>query len=74
MSENTYRIWCLVEGDNTLFVVITSPMLFISELKDLIKEMRKHAVLSSIDAKDLTLWKARMTCSRFVLTLRVAPL
>jgi hypothetical protein len=61
MTDATYRIWCLVEGENTLFPVIASPALSIGELKDLIKEKGKNGVLNSTDAKDLNLWKVRMT-------------
>jgi hypothetical protein len=61
MSDKTYRIWCLVGGDTTLFPVIALPTISIGELKDLIKEKGKDGVLNSVDAKDLTLWKARMT-------------
>jgi hypothetical protein len=61
MSENTYHLWCLVEEDNTLFPIIASPALSVGQLKDLIKEKRKHGALSNIDATDLTLWKVRVT-------------
>jgi len=61
MSENTYRIWCLVEGDNILFPVIALPTTSVSMVKDLIHEKRKNGVLKSVDAADLTLWRVRMT-------------
>jgi hypothetical protein len=61
MSENTYHIYCLVEGNSAIFPVIASPTTSISMLKYLIKEKRKHGVLSNIDATDLTLWRVRMT-------------
>ena len=57
MSDTTYRLWCFVEGDTTLFSVIASSI-SICVLKDLIKET---GVFNGIDAKDLILWKVRMT-------------
>jgi len=60
MSDKSYHIWCLLEGETALFTVIALPAIPISnELEDLVKE--KNGVLSSIDANDLTLWKVRMT-------------
>ena len=59
MSDATYRIWCLLEGENTLFSVLALPTISIGELKDLIKE--KNAKGINVDANHLTLWKVRMT-------------
>jgi hypothetical protein len=61
MSDETYLIWCLVEGDGTLFPVVDSLRKTVIELKELIKEKCKNGVLKNVDAKDLTLWKVRMT-------------
>jgi hypothetical protein len=60
MSDTT-TFCCLVEGDDTVFA-ITAPLTTpISVLKNWIKDEGKNGVLSSVDAKDLTLWKVRMT-------------
>ena len=56
-----YHLWCYVVGDNVPFLVTASSSTFIGQLKKLIREERKNSVLSSVDAKDLTLWKVRMT-------------
>jgi hypothetical protein len=61
MSDETYLIWCLVEGDGTLFPVVDSLRKTVIELKELIKEKCKNGVLKNVDATDLTLWKVRMT-------------
>ena len=62
MSNDSPRaLVCLIEGESTLFRVELAGNKVIIALKDLIKEKginsTKHAVL----AKDLTLWKVRMT-------------
>ncbi|KAH9997437.1 hypothetical protein BJV74DRAFT_883436 [Russula compacta] len=62
-TGETYELVCLVEGDDTLFDVIASPTTSIHRLKRLIKEECQYGVLRGIDAKDLTIWKARMTMS-----------
>jgi hypothetical protein len=61
MTDETCDILCLIEGDTAIFSVIASPTIPIAELKDLIKEERKNGVLKGILAKDLTVWKVRMT-------------
>jgi hypothetical protein len=46
MSDETYLLWCLVEGEDTLFhVVVDSPSKTVSELKKLIKEKCKNGEL-----------------------------
>ena len=62
MSDDSPRaLLCLIEGESSLFMVELAGNKDIIALKDLIKEKginsTKHAVL----AKDLTLWKVRMT-------------
>ena len=59
MSDATYRIWCLLEGENTLFPVLALPTISIGELKKLIKEEIAKGI--NVDAHHLTLWKVRMT-------------
>ena len=56
-----YNLWCYIQGDNTAFPLIASSTIFVDLLKDSIKEERKNGVLKNVDAKDLTLWKVRMT-------------
>jgi hypothetical protein len=51
MSDETYLIWCLIEGDGTLFHVIDSPSKTVSELKELIKEKGKNGVLKLLMPK-----------------------
>ena len=52
-------LWCNVKGDSVLFFVEVPPEHTIAHLKKLIWEQRQNRVLSSIDAKDLILWKVR---------------
>jgi hypothetical protein len=59
MANDSYRIWCLVEGDTTIFPVTASRTLFIGELKDLIK-VKNNRALNGVDADELKLWKVRM--------------
>ena len=58
MADDSYRFWCLVEGDTAIFSVFASPNMLIDDLKDRIKE---KALLKDVAAKDLTLWMVRMT-------------
>jgi len=58
MADDAPRaLQCLIEGESLLFKVKPTGSMYIADLKDLIKEKRKNGVL----AKDLTLWKVRMT-------------
>jgi hypothetical protein len=59
MSDGTYRIWCLLEGESALFSVTALPTISIYELKNLIKKEKTQAI--NVDANYLTLWKVRMT-------------
>jgi len=52
-----YLLWCFVEEDNTYFHVIASSTIYISTLKDLIKEKRSDRI--RVDAASLTLSKVR---------------
>jgi hypothetical protein len=61
VSNTPKDFWCYVVGDNTAFPVVASSTTFIGKLKDLIKEKGKNGVLNSVDAKDLILWKVRMS-------------
>jgi Crinkler effector protein N-terminal domain len=61
MSQGSLGLSCFIENDTTPFLVqVTAPIgMIIYDLKELIKEKGKNGVLSSVDAKDLTLWKVR---------------
>jgi Crinkler effector protein N-terminal domain len=52
---------CLIEGDSTVFQVKAPINNNVLDLKGLIREQRKHGVLSSVDAPDLVLWKVSTT-------------
>jgi len=60
MADDSYRFWCLVEGDTAIFSVFASPNMLIDDLKDRIKE-KAHSTLIGVDAKDLRLWEVRMS-------------
>jgi hypothetical protein len=66
MAEDSYRIWCLVEGDTTIFPVTTPLSLPIGELKKLIKEEGIND--TTILAKDLMLWQVRMIMASYSTT------
>ncbi|KAH9978410.1 hypothetical protein BJV74DRAFT_888255 [Russula compacta] len=56
-TAETYELWCLVEGDDTLFPVIASSTTSIGRLKVLIKDNGINAAEHAVLAKDLTIWK-----------------
>jgi hypothetical protein len=58
MSDTTYELWCLVEGDKTPFSIIAPSTTFIAELQKMIKKEKSNA-LKRFDASSLLLWKAR---------------
>jgi hypothetical protein len=65
MTDDAPRaLTCLIEGETSLFRVKPTGSMDILELKDLIHEKgindTEHAVL----AKDLVLWKVRMSMAR----------
>ena len=57
------KLWCLIEGDETklMFPVIALSTISIGELKNCIKEKGINTAEHAVLAKDLTLWKVRMT-------------
>jgi hypothetical protein len=55
----TRQLWCLVVDDVTPFDITISANANIWQLKELIREERKHGALATVDAKDLVLWKVR---------------
>jgi hypothetical protein len=57
MTSDTRALWCLIEGDSTLFEVTAPVTASIHRLKQLIHEERKNGVLRKVDASDLVLWK-----------------
>ncbi len=58
MSDDTYTLFCFVQGDNNAFPVTVPLKTFIGELKKEIKE-EKSNFLGGVDASSLTLWKVR---------------
>ena len=62
MADDTLRtLVCLVSGESSPFKVNPTISMNIMDLKGLIREKGINRVFSSVDAKDLTLWKVRMT-------------
>jgi hypothetical protein len=51
------KLWCLIIGDLTPFIVSISPNNYIAELKKAIYEEAKNGALQGVDAKDLVLLK-----------------
>jgi hypothetical protein len=72
MSNTTYTLLCVVEGEKYAFEVVASPGDNILDLKVKIKEQISN-FLQGIDAARLILWKVRCFW-RLVLRLRVTPL
>ena len=58
---STYKLWCLIDGDKTVFDVVIPMNEYIANLKASIKEQGINVTKHAVDAKDLTLWKVRMT-------------
>ena len=73
MANMSVQLWCFIEGATTSFSIIASSTMFISMLRDVIKEKHKHGVLSGVDASELTLWKVRYFGNQFI-HYRVTPL
>ena len=62
MADDAVRsLLCIVEGDTELFKVKPTGSTDVLDLKDLIKEKGKNGMLGSVHAKDLVLWKVRMS-------------
>jgi hypothetical protein len=61
MTDDASRTLIPIEGELSPFVVKPTGSMMILELKELIREECKNGVLSSVLAKDLILWKVRMT-------------
>jgi len=62
MADDTPRdLQCLIKGEPVAFRVELKGSKNIIELKDLIKQEGMNGVLKFVDAKDLILWKVRMT-------------
>jgi hypothetical protein len=55
--ETTYELFCLVQGDSTVFSVDVPTSKSVSKLRQLIYETAIHASKRDILAKDLILWK-----------------
>jgi hypothetical protein len=66
MADDAPRaLVCLIEGESPLFIVKPTGNMYIIELKDLIKERGINATEHArVLAKDLTLWKVRMTTAQ----------
>jgi hypothetical protein len=62
MADDASRsLLCLIEGESTVFLVEPAGNRYIMELKEFIKEKGIKATEHAILAKDLILWKVRMT-------------
>jgi hypothetical protein len=56
-AENAqYKLWCIVEDDNTPFLVTVPTNARIAELKDLVC-VKRMSILRGVDAAGLDLWK-----------------
>ena len=49
-------VWCLLEGDDSPFLIRISPTSLIGDLKGLIKKKRENT-LRMVDRANLGLWK-----------------
>ena len=59
MADDEVRVlWCLIQGNSTVFKVTASVDVDVSDLKKLVQEEHKNGMLSTTDAADLELWKA----------------
>jgi len=59
MSDTTYKLCCIVEGENSPFSTIASSTIFVAELQKMIKKERSN-LLQRVDASDLHLWKVNV--------------
>jgi hypothetical protein len=61
MSEDaTHTLWCLIEGESTVFSVMAPLNTNINDLKELIRGKGVYGALRGVDAKDLILFKVRL--------------
>ena len=58
MCDTPYKLWCLVEGEESPFSVTAHSNISVSELKEVIKAKKENA-LQRVDASSLKLWKVR---------------
>jgi hypothetical protein len=59
MSDTSYELWCLVQGDDTLFPIVTPRTTSIGVLKEHIKRARENTLFHKVDASSLDLWQVR---------------
>ena len=64
---------CLIEGDSSPFIVEPKEDISIMKLKDLIHEKGISATEHAVLAKDLLLWKVRMTIASDSTTTTNSP-
>jgi hypothetical protein len=62
--SSTYTLWCLIDGDKTLFKVFIPIDGDIDDLKDSIKQKRSPD-LDKFSAANLTLWRVCYFCDLF---------
>ena len=60
-NDDPCNLICLIEGDSSPFMVESTGSMRIMKLKQLVKENGINTTEHTILAKDLILWKVRMT-------------
>jgi hypothetical protein len=58
-SDDSRKLFCLIEGDSSVFTVTVPGNCLILELKDFIHQRIINGTNHAIDAKDLALFKVR---------------
>ena len=56
-DDAIHALFCLIEGQSSVFKIKPTGNMQIYDLRALIKEKKKDSVLSGVDPDDLTLWK-----------------
>jgi hypothetical protein len=56
-DDAIHALFCLIEGQSSVFKINPTGNMQIYDLQKLIKEENKNGVLNGVDSKDLILWK-----------------
>jgi hypothetical protein len=68
MSDTTYKLLCLVEGEKTPFSLVAPSSIFIGELQKMVKKERS-GISRRVDASRIALSKVRYSIEKLQVTI-----
>jgi hypothetical protein len=73
MSNTTYKLLCLVEGENAPFSIVAPSTMSIGLLQQMVKKERSgpSGIFRRVDASQLDLWKVCYTIVKFQVTIDI---